>query len=377
MNADSSKVDSEEFTLMDVFLFLKNYSKLLLAGVALGLVIGGVVYTNYPAYKGSILMPNISDPMHIKRLQFIMPRMAASLNDADPMKAKLINEKFWIENFVANYIVKKQDLKELKDMQDLKKDDASVPTLTLSLREQSLEDLNRNMDYFVNFVKEKSALYFLEDLMTSIQYQSAVFLANYDKTILELEDEKKYTLKKIHNLESIGQQFKGTNNAQYTQLFDLKDGGSKFLPLSVQLIALRKELSDIDIKLERNQDAFDENEVRVKLHSVMANKLKSCGGGMQCLELFLDIANKESVTLAQSPGSVMGYKRFKSQLEAARSQNSNGYAQLIAMTVEKTSAVLFLLSGAIAGLFLGLFGAFSYEVYKNLSAASAQGKVPV
>ena len=163
MNADSSKVDSEEFTLMDVFLFLKNYSKLLLAGVALGLVIGGVVYTNYPAYKGSILMPNISDPMHIKRLQFIMPRMAASLNDADPMKAKLINEKFWIENFVANYIVKKQDLKELKDMQDLKKDDASVPTLTLSLREQSLEDLNRNMDYFVNFVKEKSALYFLED----------------------------------------------------------------------------------------------------------------------------------------------------------------------------------------------------------------------
>jgi hypothetical protein len=371
MNADSSQVDSEEFKLMDVFSFLKNHSKLLFASGLIGLVIGAIVYTNYPAYKGSVLMPNISDPMLIKKLQFIMPRMAATLNDTDPMKAKLTSEKFWLENFIPNYVIKKQDLKELKEMQDVKKDEASVPTLTLTLRERSPEDLNRNMDYFINFIKEKSALYFLEDLMTSIQYQSAVFLANYDKVVLELEDEKKYTLKKINNLESIGQQFKGANSAQYTQLFDLKDGGSKFLPLNVQLIALRKELSDIDIKLERNQDAFDENAVRVKLHSVMADQLKSCGSGMKCLELFLDIANKESVSLPQTPGSVMGYKRFKIQLEAALSQNTNGYAQLIAMTVEKTSIALFLLVGAIAGLILGFLGALSVQIYKTVGAVEA------
>ena len=371
MNADSSQVDSEEFKLMDVFSFLKKNTKLLFASGLIGLVIGAIAYTNYPVYKGSVLMPNISDPMLIKKLQFIMPRMAATLNDTDPMKAKLTSEKFWLENFIPNYIIKKQDLKELKEMQDVKKDEASVPTLTLTLRERSQEDLNRNMDYFINFIKEKSALYFLEDLMTSIQYQSAVFLANYDKVVLELEDEKKYTLKKINNLEAIGQQVKGANSAQYTQLFDLKDGGSKFLPLNVQLIALRKELSDIDIKLERNQDAFNENEVRVKLHSVMADKLKSCGSGMKCLELFLDIANKESVSLHQTPGSVMGYKRFKSQLEAARSQNSNGYAQLIAMTVEKTSIALFLLVGAIAGLILGFLGALSVQIYKTAGAAEA------
>jgi hypothetical protein len=291
------------------------------------------------------------------------------------MKARLISEKFWLENFVANYVIKKQDLKELKEMQDVKKDEASVPTLTLTLRERSLEDLNRNMDYFINFIKEKSALYFLEDLMTSIKYQSAVFLANYEKTVLELEDDRKYTLKKITNLELIGQQVKGASGAQYTQLFDLKDGGSKFLPLNVQLIALRKELSDIDIKLERNQDAYDENEVRVKLHSVMADKLQSCGGGMQCLELFLDMASKQSASLPQSPGSTMGYKRFKSQLEAARSQNSNGYAQLIAMTVERTSIALFLLGGAVAGLFFGLLGAFSVQIFKSLNTTEAKNKV--
>jgi len=371
MNVDSSQVDSEEFTLMDIFSFLKKNSKLLFASGLLGLAIGALVYNNYPIYKGSILMPNISDPMLIKKLQFIMPRMAATLDDSDPMKARFINEKFWLENFIPNYVIKKQDLKELKEMQDVKKDEASVPTLTLTLRERSPESLTRNMDYFINFIKEKSALYFLEDLMTSIQYQSAVFLANYDKVVLELEDEKKYTLKKINNLESIGQQVKGANSAQYTQLFDLKDGGSKFLPLNVQLIALRKELSDIDIKLERNQDAFDENEVRVRLHSVMADKLKSCGSGMKCLELFLDIASKQSSAFTQTPGAVMGYKRFKSQLEAARSQNSNGYAQLIAMTVERTSIALFLLVGFIAGSILGLLGALSAQIYKKVSAAGA------
>jgi hypothetical protein len=67
----------------------------------------------------------------------------------------------------------------------------------------------------------------------------------------------------------------------------------------------------------------------------------------------------------------MGYKRFKSQLEAARSQNSNGYAQLIAMTVEKTSIALFLLVGFIAGSILGLLGALSAQIYKKVSAAGA------
>ena len=66
MNTDSSQLDSEEFTLRDIFLFLKNNSKLLFAGALLGLFAGAMLYNIYPAYKGSVLMPNISDPMLIK-----------------------------------------------------------------------------------------------------------------------------------------------------------------------------------------------------------------------------------------------------------------------------------------------------------------------
>ena len=186
MNTSSLNEDAEDFTMVDVILFLKRNIKFFVVGSAVGLLLGLITYTMFPAYKGSILLPNISDPMYIKRLQFIMPRMAASLDDADPMKSRLSSEKFWTDNFFANYVIKKQDFKDLKDLQDAKKDETSSPTLTLSLKERSIEDLNRNMSYFVNFVKDKSTIYYLEDLSTGIKYQSAIFIANYEKTVLEL-----------------------------------------------------------------------------------------------------------------------------------------------------------------------------------------------
>lgn len=373
MNASSLKEDSEDFTLLDVFQFFERNLKLILVAGALGVGIGLVTYAIYPTYKGSILLPNISDPIYIKRLQFIMPRMASSLDDSDPMKGKFISEKFWTDNFFANYVIKKQDFKDLKDLQDAKKDESSSPTLTLSLKERSTEDLNRNMSYFVNFVRDKSTIYYLEDLSTAIKYQSAIFIANYEKTVLELNNEKKYTLKKIASLESIGQQFKGSNFTQSSQLFDLKDGGSKFLPVNVQLIALKKELSDIDLQLERNQDAFDENQVRVKLQSVIADNLKSCGDGFKCIENILEGARNEEMSASKTPGTVIGFKRFISQLEGARSQNANGFTQLIAMNVEKTGSMLFILGGLVAGLFFGVLGATAYEALKNRSAT----EVPV
>ena len=368
MNASILKEDAEDFTLLDVFQFFERNLKLILVAGALGLGIGLVVYSMYPAYKGSILLPNISDPMYIKRLQFIMPRMAGSLDDADPMKGRLSSEKFWTENFVANYVIKKQDLKELKDLQDSKKDDTSAPTLTLILKERSEQALIRNMDYFLSFVKDKNALYYLEDLSTSIKYQSSIFLSSYEKIVFELNTEKKYTLKKIASLESIGQQFKGGPIAQSSQLFDLKDGGSKFLPVNVQLIALKKELSDIDLQLERHQDTYDETQVRVKLQVFMAENLSTCGSGLKCIESFLAHARKEALSAPKTQGAVLGFNRLISQLEGARSQNANGFSQLIAMNVEKTSSMLFLLGGLIAGLFFGVLVAFVYDALKNRSA---------
>jgi len=367
MNTSSLNEDAEDFTMVDVILFLKRNIKFFVVGSAVGLVLGVIAYTMFPAYKGSILLPNISDPMYIKRLQFIMPRMAASLDDADPMKSRLSSEKFWTDNFFANYVIKKQDFKDLKDLQDAKKDETSSPTLTLSLKERSIEDLNRNMSYFVNFVKDKSTIYYLEDLSTGIKYQSAIFIANYEKTVLELNNEKKYTLKKIASLESIGQQFKGATFTQSSQLFDLKDGGSKFLPVNVQLIALKKELSDIDLQLERNQDGFDENQVRVKLQAVIAEQLKLCGNGLKCIDDILDSARKEELSAPKTPGTILGFKRFISQLEGARSQNANGYAQLISMNVDKTTPPLFLLGGLMVGLFFGILYAFFYEALKKRS----------
>lgn len=372
MNVSNVNEVSEDFTVVDIFLFLKKYIYFIFISIALGVSAGIIFYSMYPAYKGSILMPNVTDPMLIKRLQFIMPRMAGSLDDANPMKGRLTSEKFWTENFIANYVVKKQDLKDLKDLQDVKKDEASSPTLTLTLRERSQEALDRNMDYFVNFVKDKFALYYLEDLTTGIKFQSSIFLANYEKIAFELNDEKKYTLKKIASLESIGQQFKGANIAQSSQLFDLKDGGSKFLPVNVQLIALKKELSDIDLQLERHQDAYDENQVRFKLQVFMADNLHTCGNGLKCLDYFLEFARKEAISAPPTQGTALGFKRFISQLEGARSQNSNGFSQLVQMSVEKTNSLLFLLGGFAAGLFFGMLGAVFYEALKNRSAAQIQ-----
>jgi hypothetical protein len=365
MNASRLKEDEEEFSLMDIILFLGRNLRLIALASVLGLGLGVMGYTLYPAYKGSILMPNITDPMLIKRLQFILPRMAGDVDAAEPMKARLSSEKFWTENFIANYVIKKQDLKDLKDLQDTKKDEASSPTLTLILKEQSEAALKRNMEFFVNFVKDKYALYFLEELTTSMKYQSSTFLSNYEKVVLELNTDKKYTLRKIASLESIAKQFKSAPVGQSSQLFDLKDGGSKFLPVNVQLIALKKELADIDLRLEQHQDAYDENLVRVKLQAVMADKLRTCGDGLKCIEYFLEQARKEAAAAPNSQGAALGFNRYISQLEGARSQNSNGFSQLIAMTVEKTSPALFLLAGLIAGLLLGILGGIFHEALKN------------
>jgi hypothetical protein len=63
----------------------------------------------------------------------------------------------------------------------------------------------------------------------------------------------------------------------------------------------------------------------------------------------------------------LGFKRFISQLEGARSQNANGYAQLTSMNVDKTTSPLFLLGGLMVGLFFGILYAFFYEALKKRS----------
>lgn len=373
MNTSSLKEESDEYTLVDGLLFLRRSLRFCILGGGAGLLLGYLVYSNFPAYKGSILFPNITDPIYIKRLQFILPRMAASLDDGNPMKPRLMSDKFWTDNFVPNYVIKKQDFKDLKDLQDAKKDESSSPTLTLYLKERSVDDLNRNMPYFVNYVKDKSSLYYLEDLSTGLKFQSAIFIANYEKKVLELNYEKKYTLKKIASLETIGQQFKGTSFPQTSQLFDLKDGGSKFLPVNVQLIALKKELTDIDLELERIQDAFDENQVRLKLHTFIAENLPSCSGGLKCIDDILERTRKEELAAPKTPGTILGYKRFISQLEGARSQNANGYIQLNSMNVEKTGSMIFILGGLFGGMFLGILVSSFYQALKNRKTQTELG----
>lgn len=137
------------------------------------------------------------------------------------------------------------------------------------------------------------------------------------------------------------------------------------MPINVQLIALKKELSDIDLQLERNQETYDENQVRLKLQSVISENLKSCTDGSKCLDLILEISRQESVSAIKTPGTILGFKRFISQLEGARSQTSNGYTQLIAMYVEKTGCILFLVSGMLVGFLSGILGAILFKTYQR------------
>lgn len=372
MNPPSVDDNSSELSFSDFYHFIKRHLLLISIYSMAGIVMGLLVYKAYPAYKASVLMPNTSDALLIKKLQFVLPRMADSLEDSNPMKLRLRSEKFWTENFVANYTIKKQDVKDLKDLQDAKKDEASAPTLTLTLREKSNEELNANMEIFISYVKDKAALYFIEDLATTMKFQSSVFFATFEKNVSELNYEKRFTLKKIANLELIGQQVKGTTAPQSSQLFDLKDGGSKFLPVSVQLIALKKELSDIDLQLERLQDSFDENNVRIVVQAAIVENLKSCSDGLRCLEALLEyVRAEEQSTKYKSLGAQIGFKRIKGQLELAASQNANGFAVLTGVSVERTGFFMFLIAGLFGGALIGAFAALIRESLNSRKVASA------
>ena len=372
MNPPSVDDNSSELSFSDFYHFIKRHLLLISIYSMAGIVMGLLVYKAYPAYKASVLMPNTSDALLIKKLQFVLPRMADSLEDSNPMKLRLRSEKFWTENFVANYTIKKQDVKDLKDLQDAKKDEASAPTLTLTLREKSNEELNANMEIFISYVKDKAALYFIEDLATTMKFQSSVFFATFEKNVSELNYEKRFTLKKIANLELIGQQVKGATAPQSSQLFDLKDGGSKFLPVSVQLIALKKELSDIDLQLERLQDSFDENNVRIVVQAAIVENLKSCSDGLRCLEALLEyVRAEEQSTKYKSLGAQIGFKRIKGQLELAASQNANGFAVLTGVSVERTGFFLFLIAGLFGGALIGAFAALIRESLNSRKVASA------
>lgn len=372
MNPPSVDDNSSELSFSDFYHFIKRHLLLISIYSMAGIVMGLLVYKAYPAYKASVLMPNTSDALLIKKLQFVLPRMADSMEDSNPMKPRFRSEKFWTENFVANYIIKKQDFKDLKDLQDAKKDETSAPTLTLTLREKSNEELNANMEIFINYVKDKTAIYFIEELATSMKFQSSVFFANFEKNVSELNYEKRFTLKKIANLELIGQQVKGTTAPQSSQLFDLKDGGSKFLPVSVQLIALKKELSDIDLQLERLQDSFDENNVRIVVQAAIVENLKSCSDGLRCLEALLEyVRAEEQSTKYKSLGAQIGFKRIKGQLELAASQNANGFAVLTGVSVERTGFFMFLIAGLFGGALIGAFAALIRESLNSRKDASA------
>jgi hypothetical protein len=370
MSEQHEQHEQHEISLVDIVKFFgEHYKRILMCGVV-GLVVAIAAYTQSSIYQATSILTNDGtvDFVLLKRLQINLPRIAQQIADSNgsELANELSSESWWTKNFKPTFAITKADQ---KDVTDLASGNNKILNFVFSASSKTEEVALKKANESADFFKNAAALIMAKDLLQSYNHQVENGMSQLEKSRLEIKSEIEYLTKKAKNLEELKARFPQNQTVFSSQVLDPKDSGSKYLPISTQLIAVYEEIAMKQEALEKIKDAEILLSVKDRASDLLENSLKNRFDGLGVLNEVTDDM-KIALSSTNDPKTLLALQTVTSEIMAVQSQYRSGLGQRTPTQVTKKSISIFLMIGLFAGLFLGLI----YASFLSLMNRYKEGK---
>ena len=364
---EQQQEEEDEITVMDVVNFFREHSKRILVFSAAGLILAVAAFTQMRVYEASAVLTNDAgiDFVLLKKMQTNLPRIAQQMGERnnDALIQELSSESWWLKNFKPTYAFTKADL---KDLGDVKVDSSRILNLIFTTTEKSEERAIEKAEKIASFFKNSSALVAANDLLQRYTNEVRLMTTQVEKNKFEINSEIEYLKKRATNLEQMKGKYPQGQISINSQVLDPKDSGSKYLPISTQLIAVYSDISMQQEALERNRDGEILLSVKREVLDSLEKNINNRFDGLAILDqtakdMGLAIKNNSEKDATNSK-KMLALQKVYAEVVTLDNQYKDGLGQRTPIQIAKKGEGLFILMGALGGLFLGLF----YALFVNL-----------
>jgi len=308
--------NEEEISIRDViYFFSKTWKKLLLSGLV-GALLGFLYWAIFTNYSAQLVMKNnlVFNVVTFKSTQKGLPLLASQIIDekkvplgSEEQFRKMEEPAFWLKNFVPNYGLTREEVQQFTSLtKELDEAATSILSFNLFASSPSKEQSLKNLKTYLDFIRTGGSYLELKNIFNFFEYEILTESINLDKDIAKNKVELSYLESRATNLESLLKKYPNFSSTN-SQIVDLKDSGSKFLPLVTQIVAANSDINATKEALTR----LEERQIRLKQFKSFYEKSKSIPE-----ETFNGIvASKSILTILADQKKLISENDIKSQQE--------------------------------------------------------------
>jgi len=319
--------DVDEISLKDLVDFVIRAWRTIAAGALVGMILslmGGVMLSSF---KAEAVVSNatatasvnasarftVSEPpinfVSWKHLQLALPELAARMLASNVVKSdeyaqysRLSSQKWWNTNVQPVFPVSKNDSKLLPSVSK-EFDGAAGSTIlyfeisdSASDKDQAEKDLMTS----INFMRSASIYWALRSLVRNLDADLQRSEAELLKSIGASEIELGYLVQKSLQYQTLRKSHPRSAVSAERQVVDVKDGGSKYLPLDTQMLAVDTEILSVKEGLTKMRDKVKQLNIMSEFREKALPAAEDHHDGFALGNVLLQIASELRVKLGSA-----------------------------------------------------------------------------
>ena len=384
--------DEQEISINDIISFFLTHWKLLLIGATSGLVIAFGAAAMSGQYEAEATLINRSsansssansssansssansssiDYFMWKSLKRNLPILAAKVAEQDGNSESFLkvlsSEKWWDKNVVPTFAFTKDDAKDVmgmsKEMQDAEA--TKIKNFVVKATGSSKEDALKNLSVATSFLRGGSAYLALKDVIANYQLELVISGPEIENKLSSLKIELIYLANQMADLELLRKKFPGNTTSIITQTTGTGETEAKYLPITMQLIAINKDISSRKEDLSRLMSKKSQFSVMNDFLSQANPVLNKNFDGLTVAAELMQIESGMRKNLQPTDwNEVSMLNNIKRDLSIINTRFTLGLEQPTFFSTHKPSYRKPAAIGLFSGFFLALLGSFCSAIW--------------
>lgn len=371
--------DEQEISLNDIIRFFIAHWKILFIGAASGLIIAFGATALLGQYEAEATLINRSsansasiDYFMWKSLKRNLPILAARVSEPDKNRESFLKvlsrEKWWNKNVVPTFALTKDDAKEIlgmsKELQDA--ESTKIKNFVVKAAGASEGDALKNLSVVTSFFRAGSAYLALQDVIANYQLELLNSGSEVENKISSLKIELIHLANQMADLELLRKKFPGNSTTIITQTTGTGETEAKYLPITMQLIAINKDISARKEDLSRLMDRKSQLAVMHDFLSQASPVMDKNFDGLTLAAELMQIESGMRKNLQPSAwNEVSVLNNIKRDLTLINTRFTLGLEQPTFLSTSKPNYLKPAAIGLVAGFFLALLGSLCSVIWSS------------
>ena len=370
----------DEISLADILNFISKTWKKLVFASCIGALVGYGWWYQMGNYNSTLVLENQDnfDLINWRSIQKAMPRLAQEMIEEQKVPIGLENqyeamkeELFWEKSFTANFAVSKLDAKNLVALgKGLDNAGSQIVSFNLETGSANRGESIKNALVLEDFIRQGGSYLALRALYSGYDTRINYSIAEIKMKISTLEIELGYQQERVKRLENLLRRFP-TASSGASQVLDAKDSGSKYLPLTTQIIAA---IADINTTAEALQ-RYDDELQRLKYFKVFVEQtkplLQESFDGLILIKKMLSAKQEiQKNTSNPNQGDFAEFIKIQNDLGGIENHFTQGLVKFTVPVTKKKGLLKSTAVGFAFGFFLMLVFVLTRKVVASLPEAS-------